>query len=186
MALSEKRRVKDSCCPYWSQADNNCQHGKSGLYLPVVEHITTYCQTEHYGSCPRYMGAEIPEAVGSGKTEMADSENRRRYQRLPGRYSFRLFRGNQELSLASLIDDSAFTIDLSPGGIRFESHQPVQVGTVINFLLNGDFAPTALKGQGQVRWCMPLRDTDVYHAGIAFSDTTTSAIVRSRLGLSVS
>jgi hypothetical protein len=121
----------------------------------------------------------------SDYTEYAN-QNRRQHRRVPCRYSFRLAERKGSEDLDRLLDDVATTVDLSSGGIRFESYRALPQGVEVYFSLNGEFSKTPLQGTGQVKWCRSLDDAPLYHAGIAFSDKAVGAAVRERLSSLVS
>ncbi len=168
-------------CPHWSLTGRNCMLCKEGLYLPVAEHVATYCQTGNYTSCPQFLEALIHGDL-PGSSPMVE-RNRRRYDRIPARFSFRLSEFLAEESLENPIDDSASTVDLSPGGLRVESCRPLAVDSRVRFFLTGDSSDSSLGGTGRVRWCRSLDNAPLYHVGIAFADPSFSRKIRSRLGL---
>jgi hypothetical protein len=176
--------LKEQACPHWSRKDQSCLLSHEGLYLPVKEHIGVYCEGGNFTSCTQYMG----QALHSDTGEIVDNRlNRRKYRRVPGRFSFRLAeRTDDSLELDKLIDDVATTVDLSPGGIRFESYRALPKGAEVFFSLNGEFSDPPLRGAGQVKWCHSLENAPLYHAGIAFSDKAVGTAIRDRLGLVVS
>lgn len=167
-------------CPHWSRQDRSCLLSQDGLYLPVTEHVEIYCEGGNYSSCTYYMGKAIDSDTGvvEGK-----GLNRRHYRRVPGRFSFRLAECAGD-DLDRLIDDAAITVDLSRGGIRFESYRALSEGAEVLFSLNGDFSNVPLRGIGQVKWCRSLENAPIYHAGISFSDNVVADAISNRFNLS--
>lgn len=166
-------------CPYWSLQGRNCLLSQGGLYLPVAEHIGTYCEGGNYSSCAQY----TKRAFSSDTQEPIDErENRRRNVRVPGRFAFRLAEGTSGES-GELLDDAALTVDFSLGGIRFESYRALSKDTKVLFSLNGDFSEEPVRGLGRVMWCRSLDDAPLYHAGISFTDKSVSLAIQNRLGL---
>jgi len=156
-------------------------YGRGGIYLPVAEHIQTYCQTSNYSSCPLLEGQPYASFEGAETNEF---ENRRGYERVPSRFAFRLSSRLQgEQNLEALLDDKACTVDISPGGIRFETYQVVTIDSLVSFSLVGDAFEEPLSGVGRVKWCMSLENAPVFHAGIAFTDKSVPSAVRDCLGL---
>ena len=183
MAQAEKHLTKQ-VCPHWSRQDRSCLLSQGGLYLPVTEHVTVYCEGGNFTSCSQYMGQVLHSDTDASVDK---SMNRRKHRRVPGRFSFRLAeRTGDALELDKLIDDVATTVDLSAGGIRFESYRALSQGTEVFFSLNGNFSSPPLRGTGQVKWCRPLDNAPLYHAGISFSDKAIGAAISQRLGLVVS
>jgi len=166
-------------CPHWSARDRSCLLCQCGLYLPVTEHIEIYCEGGNFPSCSQYMAQAVPSR---GLDSTGQVVNHRRFRRVPGRFSFRLAE-RAAGALNQLIDDAATTVDLSPGGIRFESYRSLEQGTEVLFSLNGDFSSAPLHGIGQVKWCHSLEDAPLYHAGIAFADPAVARAIQKRLGV---
>ncbi|HHD56101.1 MAG TPA: PilZ domain-containing protein [Desulfobulbaceae bacterium] len=172
-------RSNAKICPHWAKDDSSCLLSQSGLYLPVAEHIEIYCEGGNFLSCSQY----ITHAGSDENDVFSQPANQRRYQRIPGRFSFRLAEREQD-DVNRIIDDAATTIDLSPGGIRFESYRSLRKGSRVIFSLNGDFSEMPLRGVGLVKWCHSLENAPLYHAGIAFADPGVARAIRKRLGIS--
>jgi hypothetical protein len=182
-------------CPYWSDSTKSCLSSKQGLYLPVPEHILTYCNTSNHPFCPQFeqKGTDLPENKnGSGKVpdrrerKFADRRDRketdrRRCARISGSYPLRLAGLQEDGKITSLLDKKVTTVDLSAGGIRLQTHCDLPVNSMVSFSLNGTSGPP-IQGIGQIKWCRSLEDGSVYHAGIVFTDGSTSGAVRRYLG----
>ena len=182
-------------CPYWSDATKSCLSSKQGLYLPVPEHILTYCKTSNHPFCPQFeqQDTKLPEYQnGSGKVpdrrerKFADrrdrrAADRRECARVSGSYPLKLAGLQEDGNATSLLDTKATTVDLSAGGIRLQGHCELPVNSMVSFSLNGTSGPP-IQGIGQIKWCRPLEDGSVYHAGIVFTDGSTSGAVRRYLG----
>ena len=182
MGTRNKLAEEKVSCPYWSISSKNCLYSKGGLYLPVTEHIRTYCQTPNYLLCPQFEGKAFTRSTGLlGE----DAINRRDHERIPGRFAFKLSGCLKDDDLVPLLDDSASTVDISPGGIRFESYREIPVDALVSFSLIADSEDQPLEGIGRVKWCKSLDNAPVYHAGIAFTDKSVPSAVRNRLGLFV-
>ncbi len=165
-------------CPHWAQNDRLCLLSCSGLYLPVQEHIDIYCRGGNFVSCSQFINCmEVDK-----KTTADHGMNLRRFSRVPARFSFRLAESDAD-DVNRVIDAAATTVDLSPGGIRFESYRSLQKGKKVIFSLNGDFSERPLRGVGQVKWCHSLENAPLYHAGIAFADSKIASAISERLGL---
>lgn len=166
-------------CPSWSFATKSCLSTKSGLYLPVAQHIEIYCEGGGYPSCPQFIKQAFSSELANG-----DKANRRHCRRVPGRFFTRLTERTND-ALSRVVEDAAVTVDLSAGGIRFELCQSLAEGSEIEFSLDGDFSDTPLHGAGQVKWCRSLESAPLYHAGISFADKAIASAVSDRLGLVV-
>ncbi len=192
--------IKVQVCPYWSDSTKSCLVNKEGLYLPVSEHIHTYCRTSNYPSCPQFeqQGTALQENQnGSGKVadrrecivvdrrEIRETD-RRGSVRISGSYSLQLAGLQKDGHTTSLLDKQATTVDLSLGGIRLQTHCELPVNSMVSFSMNGDSGGPPVQGIGQIRWCRPVEDTSVYHAGIVFTESSTSGAMRRYLGISLS
>ncbi len=172
-------------CPHWSSTGRNCMLCRNGLFLPVSEHVATYCLTSNYTSCPQFIEALV-EAGGPVPSRDITARDRRRHDRIPARFSFRLSELLAEDALENPIDDSACTVDLSPGGIRFESPRPLSVDARVKFFISPGSSDDLLAGTGRVRWCRSLENVPLFHVGIAFADPVLASKIRSRLSLRIS
>lgn len=186
-------------CPYWSNSTKSCLVSKQGLYLPVPEHINTYCRTGNHLSCPQFeqQDADLPEYKNdSGKVAdrrerkvVADrrdrkAADRRECARITGSYSLQLAGLKEDGNTTFLLDKKATTVDLSVGGIRLQTHCELPVNSMVSFSLNGASGPP-VQGIGQIKWCRSLTGSSVFHAGIVFSDGSTSGAMRRYLGSSL-
>lgn len=191
--------VKVYVCPYWSDSTKSCLVSKQGLYLPVPEHIHTYCRTGNHLFCPQFeqQDADLPEYNNdSGKVAdrrerkvVADrrdrkAADRRECARISGSYSLQLSGLQEDGNTSFLLDKKATTVDLSVGGIRLQTHCELPVNSMVSFFLNSASGPP-VQGIGQIKWCRSLEDDSVYHAGIVFTDGFTSGAMRRYLGSSL-
>ncbi|HEB49262.1 MAG TPA: PilZ domain-containing protein [Desulfobulbus sp.] len=167
-------------CPHWSTAGRNCLLCRNGLFLPVADHVKTYCLTNNYTSCPQFIEA-LARGDGLCVSGNPVEQNRRRHDRIPARFSFRLSELLDEDALETLIDDSACTVDLSPGGIRFESPRSLSVDSQVKFFISSHGSDDSLGGTGRVRWCRSLDNAPLFHVGIAFADPVLAREICSRL-----
>jgi hypothetical protein len=182
--------VKVCVCPYWSESTKSCLSSKQGLYLPVPDHIHTYCRTGNHPFCPQFEQQDtdlLEYQNGSGK--VADRRerkeaDRRGCARISGSYSLQLAELQEDDNSTSLLDKKATTVDLSVGGIRLQTHCELPVNSMVSFSLNGT-SDAPVQGIGQVKWCRSLDDGSVYHAGIVFTDSSISGAMRRYLGNSL-
>ncbi len=183
MIMVREDLTKNTVCPYWSPEGRGCLLCKSGLFLPVAEHVNTYCQTINHTSCPQFMDSLARGDNGPESSPTPAGRNRRRYDRIPARFTFRLSEFLDDGVLENLIDDKACTVDFSPGGIRFESYCPLAVDSKVRFLLCHGNIDDFFDGTGMVRWCRSLDNAPLFHVGIAFAEPHLASRICSRLGL---
>lgn len=174
-------------CPYWSDSTRSCLNSKQGLYLPVPEHILTYCKTSNHPSCPQFeqQPMDLLE-YKNGSRKVPDrrerkSVDRRKYTRISGSYPLQIAGLQEDSNTASLFDTKVTTVDLSAGGIGLQVHRDLPVNSMVSFSLNGS-SGRPIRGIGQIKWCRSLEDSSGYHAGIVFTDDVSSGVVRRYLG----
>ena len=140
---------------------------KDGLFLPVQEHITAYCTSQHYPSCRHYqlLASEHQEPARDNHLPV----NRRRSVRVPQYHLFRFSELHPKQRTPENRLEETWTIDVSEHGIRFASYRYLAPNTLIRFSLEGDNRRDIARGEARVSWSEPLENTPLYHAGIAFS-----------------
>ncbi len=175
---SDIRKLK-TMCSYWNADKKECLVSKEGLYLPVRTHIDSYCLTGNHVSCPKYQECHQDEF----NICRPSTDNRRQHQRMVRRFSFRVSEFFSDTDSPELIDDTAVTVDVSLGGIRFQSHEPVNVDSLVLFSLNGNEINPSLEGVGKVKWCRTHDEGRYFHAGISFADKKFSQILGSKMEL---
>lgn len=169
-------------CPHWSRIGNtdSCTLTVGGLFIPVPRHTDTYCKTANYTTCAQFLKAVEKEAESQASHVI---NNRRRFERVPSRYPLMFSELALEEEIEGMIDDSALTVDLSPGGMRFESYQPMVIDSLISFTLDSNFSEKTVSGSGLVKWCRSLDSAPVYQIGIAFTDTLAASAIRRQLSI---
>src|SRR5512141_2840335 len=111
-----------TACPFWSMQAMKCQLCREGLFIPLNDHIEVYCQTRHYPQCPQFL-------LHSAKHRRANRLNRRKYERVAASHRVVLSELVQTQSphvspaLGQVL--SCRSLDLSKGGIRLASEQPL-------------------------------------------------------------
>ena len=167
MASSEREcQVSEQGCFYWDERLKTCRSSAGGLFLPVEEHIVTYCQTEHHSACVYFRDV----AAGAPADAAADQDDRRRYSRVVGRYPFQISDVAINCDTRQSIVIFASTIDFSLGGIRFETDHLLPVDTLIEFALTGSYSNVLMNGVGRVKWCRSREDSSRFHVGVAFAE----------------
>jgi len=170
-----KKRMTGCCaCPHWEPENRSCLLVKDGLFLPVEEHVATYCLSSQYTLCRHYeLLAGEAERAGRNATPPV---NRRRSVRIPNRHFFRFSEITGSDQLPSIREDDAWTIDLSDHGIRFVTRQKLAPETAVRFVVDTGGTAKSLQGIGRVVWSEPLENTALFHAGIAFVEHPVPAV----------
>ena len=171
-------------CPYWINGDGSeCKMTKGGLFLPMPDHISIFCTTSRFTQCHQYIRGEELLQETARKFGCVDEEGRRKYRRVADRFQLTLSSCDEDMNPAEILDDKAFTVDLSLGGIRLETRRQVQPSGIVAFSFGSDFSIPDLSGTAEVRWCEPDHDKDGFVAGLEFSDCRMSQAIGSHMGL---
>lgn len=181
---NSKKNSTDKKCPYWSkQNSHECKMTKGGLYIPMPEHVDMFCSKPQYSQCHQYLrGRELLQETAR-KYGFIVEGGRRKYRRVPDRTLVSLSSSGSGKNVLELLDDKAFTVDLSLGGMRLESNKKIKKDSLVSFQFSSDFSIPNLQGNGEVKWCEPLEDSDSFQVGVAFSDFELTQAIGSHLGL---
>ena len=158
-------------CPFWSTQAMKCQLYREGFFIPLNDHIEVYCKTLHYPQCVQFSqhSANHPQPIEKRGL------NRRKYERVAASHRVtlvELLQTGQSASHLPAAHESATccTLDLSKGGMRLTTEQPLVKASVIRFSFADSFPKSVQTGQGQIAWCNKQQDQPDYQAGIAFQD----------------
>jgi len=152
-----------------------------GLYLPLPEHIESFCKTSNYGKCYHYIvGCEqIRNAAPKVENGVV---NRRRYRRVMERLPLVLSEPILDGDGATLIDDSAYTFDMSMGGVGFVTSRRIPPKTKVRFTLRDSGGGLPLIGAGIVQWATSnSSDSTLFLSGLSFTDKKCQQIVGRRM-----
>lgn len=62
-------------------------------------------------------------------------------------------------------------LDLSEGGVRFQIHERLPVGTKVRMIIQMEKYKDQIEASGEVRWCyQSAKNADDFYAGVQFSD----------------
>jgi hypothetical protein len=169
-------------CPFWATLSMKCRIYKGGLFIPLDDHIQVYCKTLNYPQCLQY------ELHLRNHLEIIDKanhryKNRRKFTRIEARYKITLVRLIHSDMVVSHYSTLARTLDLSNGGMRLTTHEPLINDTVLQFSFGDTFPEHLQEGTGQVAWCNKEVDAPGYQAGISFHDDQTVEAMGLYLGL---
>lgn len=165
--MAETTPDKNSC-PYWSPISLKCSLCHEGLFIPLENHIEIYCRTEAYTMCTQYsLGYGSHQLAAAG--DLASGNNRRRHPRILDRHRLTLVRLDRPGMPASQVATPARTIDLSPGGLRLQTAEPLVSDTVLQVSFDDLATDFPLTGTATVKWCRRLDDSADYQAGLAFT-----------------
>lgn len=173
-------------CPYWTDGNSNeCKMTKGGLFLPMPDHISIFCTTSRFTQCHQYIRGEELLQETARRFGCVDEEGRRKYRRVADRFQLTLFSCDEDMNPAEILDDQAFTVDLSLGGIRLETRRHVQPPGVVAFTFGTDFSIPDLTGVGEIKWSEKNSDADRYQLGIEFADSKMRQAVGRYMGLPI-
>ena len=182
MAIKDTRPIEN--CPFWSAMSMKCLICKGGLFIPLDDHIEAYCKTLDYPQCLQYalhpQNHPEMESVDAAKQR---NKNRRKFARIEARHKITLVRLLHSDTVVSHFSTVARTLDLSSGGMRLTTHEPLINDSVLQFSFGDSFPEQLQKGTGQVAWCNKEVDAPGYQAGISFHDDPIIEAMGLYLGL---
>lgn len=157
-----------------------CRVSKGGLFIPLDDHIRTYCKTPYHPQC-------LQHALHSENRlkiiERANQDrNRRKFARVEACYKITLVKLIHSGAIVSHYSTFAETLDLSSGGMRLTTNTPLKNDSVLQFSFGNDFPESLQEGIGQVAWCNKEIDNPGYQAGISFQDDQTIEAMNLFLG----
>ncbi len=178
-----KKRL-GSQCPYWSRnRSKECGMIKGGLYIPMSEHVEMFCNSAKFGLCHQYIrGCELINESAKKYGYITDG-GRRRFRRVADRLPLRVALCDEDGKKRKILDDQAVTLDLSLGGLRFESNTRIDKDTIVAFEFGGNFPIHDSAGVGEIKWCAPSGRQNRFEAGMAFADFSMTQAVGAHLGL---
>jgi hypothetical protein len=169
-------------CPFWSETSKKCRICQGGLFIPLDEHIETYCTTLSYPQCVQYtLENDHHQLQTDRKRDL--SRNRRLLPRIEARWKITLVRLITTGTVVSHFSTLAETLDLSRGGMRLTTRKPLPDSSLLTFSFDHSFPKKLDDATGQVMWCNKEIDNPGYQAGVAFQEETTREAVAAYLDL---
>ena len=165
-------------CPFWIPTSLKCNLCTKGLFIPLEDHIEIYCKTEEYQTCSHYILSI--ESYRQSVTSNVENPNynRRRHVRIEGIHPVTLNPLNSGGKVVPQFSIHAKTLDLSLGGLRLQTKEPLINDTLIRFSFD-DFAHNLfLTGTAIIRWCHQLINSSEYQAGLAFCDNQATEAMK--------
>lgn len=105
----------------------------------------------------------------SGKRKKS-LKNRRKYTRIEAAHKVtvdKVTKSDQQLASFSIV---ARTLDLSKGGLRLATDNPLESNTLVKLLFGAPFPESLHSATGEVSWCNKQIDEPGYHVGISFKN----------------
>ena len=173
-------------CPYWAlDSRKECGISKNGLYIPMPQHVRTFCLASKYYQCSQYIkGCDLLMAQEEYETnEFLDSRERRRLRRYSEQLHLDLVTCDRDIGPQEMNFYKAKSLDVSLGGLRVESFEELAKDSFVSFIMDPDFSSKSLLGIGDVKWCEPKINTNRFESGIAFSNYSTSESMKEYLKL---
>lgn len=169
-------------CPFWSELSAKCRVCKGGLFIPLDNHIELYCKTPDYPLCLQYdVHKEKHFKIIDNKSITPD--NRRKFVRFDVRLQITLIKHVQSGQIGTHSSTFAKTIDLSSGGMRLTTSNPLTSKSVVQFSFGDSFPKSLQNCSGKVAWCNKEIDDPGYQAGISFNDEQLIEAIGQHLGL---
>lgn len=170
-------------CPFWSVKSLKCRVCRDGLFIPFDDHIKIYCKTLNYPQCLQYaLYAESHLQVQEKQTFSV--ENRRKYQRVDTEHWVTLVKLTRSGEVISHYSSAAKTMDVSMGGMRIITSDPLLNDTVVRFSFDDSFPKSLQSGMGQIKWCHKQIDEKNYQIGLSFQEKKAAQAMGSYLMIS--
>lgn len=169
-------------CPFWSEISLKCRVCKGGLFIPLDNHIELYCKTPDYPLCLQYdVHKEKHFKIIDKKAVFPD--NRRKFIRLEVHLQITLIKHALSEKVGTHSSTVVKTIDLSSGGMRLTTNNPLISKSVVQFSFGNAFPKSLQNFSGKVAWCNKEIDDPGYQAGISFNDEQVIEAMGQHLGL---
>jgi hypothetical protein len=166
--MSSNNYNKNEICPFWSIESKKCRVCKSGLFIPLEEHIAAYCTSKDHYHCLQY-SLHSPQSM---ETEEKNGSNRRQSIRIKLSKHIELLKMIKSGEIVQQLSEIAETIDISKIGMRLQTDIPLPNDTVLQFTFSDNFPVSVRTGAGLVEWCNKQIDAPGYQAGISFQSST--------------
>lgn len=156
-------------CPYWSAKTMKCKICSGGLFIPLNDHIETYCKTPSHEQCLQYSMHLESDDQCIDKT--ADRyKNRRKYTRVATQRNVTLVQLINSKRIVTHHPIAASTIDMSMGGMRIHTDRPLTSDSLMHLSFEPPLGDNQNNCIGQVAWCNKQIDEPGYQVGISFHD----------------
>ncbi len=156
-------------CPYWLAKSRKCLISSKGLFIPLENHISTYCTTSKHTNCHLYRDELFLQQSGNSTSK----HNRRRFNRFPGGKRLILHQVTNT-DTRDTSSKTAYTTNQSAGGMQIRTQSPLFHGSLISFSYDKSSRSSQQKNLARVMWCQYQKDTLVYLAGLAFQSDNHS------------
>lgn len=158
---------------------------ESGVYIPMPQHLRTFCLALKYYQCSQYIkGCDLLMVQEEKETnEFLSSRERRRLRRYPVQLYLELVVCDRDLGLQEMNFYKAKSLDVSLEGLRVESFEELAKDSFVSFSVNSDSSSESFLGVGDVKWCEAKIDPNRFEAGIVFSNYSTSESMKKYLKL---
>ncbi len=168
-------------CAYWSALTCKCGKSEGGVFIPMDDHIESYCLSKNCYSCPQLQSSEQePE-------ESARWRNRRKAERIYARETlmlnthlppiypddFHSFQRTNPATFSHIEKFPAETIDISTSGMRLFADMPLSQHSLVEISFGKKFPKQLRRAKGKVQWCNKQIDEPGYQMGIAFAENQT-------------
>lgn len=165
--MGPHRNVTRDICPFWSTESKKCRVCKDGLFIPLDEHISTYCTSKDHHLCLQYSLHAPKDKLATDDTGN-NSANRRQSMRIELSDQIQLLKMIQSGEIIKQFTANAETLDMSKIGMRLQTNVPLINDSVVQFAFDKSFPANLRTGAGIVEWCNKQIDTPGYQAGISF------------------
>lgn len=154
-----------SSCPFWSPTTSNCKISLDGLFIPLDDHIDTYCKSADYCQCDQNRGKNCTDEVDLYHTV----SERRQCDRHSGSHKITITQAGEYLEGINR-RLTARIVDFSEGGLRLLAAKQLDRDTTVTCFFDENMPDYLRSGEAMIRWCRPLLNSNGYQAGLSFKD----------------
>lgn len=177
----------DNCqeCPYFIKRMQSCSLFSEGYYMPLLSNVLAFCLSKSYTNCPVFNNFCASKSLPASSAEQQGPgmHCRRRYQRIPELRQVRLFSCDQQGKLQGEFQETVWTRDLCPGGMRVVADSSIPADIWLRFQFEQDFFVPGLQGVACLCWRRPRAEQPGgVEAGLAFQDQQSMSRLCLELG----
>jgi hypothetical protein len=167
--VNAKDRRNQEKCPFWSATSKKCSICEGGLFIPLDDHVEAFCKTPRFSACPIYVDHSENQLVLLEKVRKSEL-NRRKYMRFETSRHLTLIKIFASGKLVSQLASDVKTIDISKGGVRMATEQPLDNDTVVQISFDDATSQTLHEITGHIKWCNKQPDEPGYQTGVSFPE----------------
>ncbi len=165
--MTAEDRKPEEKCPFWSATSLKCTICRNGLFIPLDNHVETFCKTSRFHACMQYSLYSEKQIFLQEKVRKSEV-NRRKSIRVQSSHIITLVKIFESDGTTPPPPYEIQTIDVSKSGMRVSLDQPLLYDALVQFSFDDSFLLKIHEITGQVEWCNKQIDEPGYQAGLSF------------------